>query len=49
MHGAASVTGEQMIGWAALVIQCLRFGVPIIAGAWAIQYGMRGFLRLLAS
>jgi hypothetical protein len=43
------VTSEQMISWAALVVQCLRYGVPIIAGAWAIQYGMRGFLRMLAT
>jgi len=42
------MNGEQVIGWFALAVQCVRFGVPLLAGAWGVFYGMRGFLRMLA-
>lgn len=40
------MTGEQAIGWLALAVQCIRYGVPIIGGVWAVSYGVRGFWRM---
>lgn len=42
------MTGEQMIGWAALVVGVIRYGAPIILGGWAVIYGARGFWRMFA-
>lgn len=42
------MTGEQSIGWLALVVQVIRYGAPFLVGAWLLHYGARGLLRMLA-
>lgn len=40
------MNSEEIIGWGSLVFQCLRYGVSVLGGGWAVCYGLRGLLRM---